>query len=59
MQDSSWLTFAILGAVVVIVAGIMLRAALSSDNPPGWLAFIARRKSESRSTQWKEWKDDD
>jgi hypothetical protein len=59
MQDSSWLTYAILGAVVVIVAGIVLRAALSSENPPAWLAFIARRKSEGQSTTWKKWQDDD
>jgi hypothetical protein len=59
MQGSSWLTYAILGAVILVIAGIVLRAALSSENPPGWLAFIARRKSEGKPTQWKEWKDDD
>lgn len=59
MQDSSWLTYAILGAVVLIIAGIVLRAALSSENPPSWLAFIARRKSQGQSTTWKAWKDDE
>lgn len=59
MQDSSWLTWLILGAIVLIVAGILLRAALSSENPPGWLSFIARRKSQGKPTQWKHWQDDD
>jgi hypothetical protein len=59
MHDSSWLTYAILGAVVLIIAGIVLRAALSSENPPSWLAFIARRKSQGQPTTWKEWKDDE
>ena len=59
MQDSSWLTYAILGAVVIIVVGIVLRAALSSPNPPDWLAFITRRKSEGKPTRWKKWEDDD
>jgi hypothetical protein len=59
MQESSWITIAILGAVALIVAGIVVRAALSSENPPGWLAFITRRKSQGQPTRWKPWKDDD
>ncbi|MEO8849607.1 MAG: hypothetical protein ABI440_13380 [Casimicrobiaceae bacterium] len=59
MHDFSWLTIGILAGVVVVIAAILLRAALSSENPPGWLSFISRRKSQGQPTQWKEWKDDD
>jgi hypothetical protein len=55
----TWLTVVILGAVALIVAGILLRALLSTDNPPAWLAFIARRRTEGRPTQWRKWDDDD
>jgi len=55
----SWLTIAILGAVAILVAGIALRAMLSSENPPAWIAFIARRKAQGEPTRWKQWKDDD
>ncbi len=59
MPDSSWLTYVVLGAVALIVLGIVLRAALSSENPPAWLAFIGRRKSSGAPTTWKKWDDDD
>ncbi len=59
MQNTSWLAIAILAAVAVLVAGILLRAALSSENPPGWLAFLSRRKAQGATTQWKKWDDDD
>ncbi len=59
MQDSGTLTVVILGAIVILVLGIVVRAALASENPPGWVGFIARRKSAGKPTQWKEWKDED
>lgn len=58
-MSGNWLTFVILGAVVLIVAGILLRALLSTENPPAWLAFIARRRADGRSTRWRQWDDDD
>ena len=58
-MNTSWLTVVILGAVILIVAGILLRALLSTENPPAWLAFIARRRTEGRPTQWRKWDDDD
>ncbi|MEO6928874.1 MAG: hypothetical protein ABI190_06870 [Casimicrobiaceae bacterium] len=59
MHDFSWLTVGILAAVVVFIAGILLRAALASETPPGWLSFITRKKAQGQPTKWKEWKDDD
>jgi hypothetical protein len=59
MTDSSWLTYVILGAIALIVLGIVLRAALSSENPPAWLAFVSRRKSSGAPTRWKQWDDED
>ncbi len=59
MEDHVLLTLAILGGIAMFVLGIIIRAALSSDTPPGWLAFIKRRKAEGRNTQWREWKDED
>ena len=59
MEDHTWLTLMIIGGIVLFVAGLVVRALLSSDTPPGWLSFIARRKSEGKSTKWREWKDDE
>lgn len=56
--DQAWIAWTILVAVGLLVAGILVRAALGSSTPPGWLAFIARRRSEGRPTQWREWPDD-
>jgi hypothetical protein len=58
-MNASWLTVVIVGAVILIVAAILLRALLSTANPPAWLAFIARRRAEGRPTQWRKWDDDD
>jgi hypothetical protein len=59
MQDSGTLTIVILGAIALLVIGIAIRAVLSSENPPAWLGFIAKRKAQGKSTEWKQWKDDD
>ena len=58
-MDQPTLTFLILAAVVLLIAGIVVRALLSSANPPQWLAFLDRRRAEGRDTRWKEWKDED
>jgi len=58
-MQGSWLTIVILAAVAVLIAGIVLRAMLSSENPPAWIAFISRRKAQGEPTRWKQWKDDD
>ena len=59
MEDHVWLTLGTVGGIALFVIGMMIRAALSSDTPPGWLSFLARRKAEGKSTKWKEWKDED
>ena len=56
--DSSWIAWALLVGVALLVAGILIRAAMGSDTPPGWLSFIARRRAEGRPTTWREWPDD-
>jgi hypothetical protein len=56
--ESSWLGWALLIGVAVLVAGILIRAAAGSDTPPGWLSFIARRRAEGRPTTWREWPED-
>jgi len=56
--DSSWIAWAILVGVALLVAGILIRAALGSETPPGWLSFIARRRQEGKPTTWREWPDD-
>jgi hypothetical protein len=58
-MDNAWITVLILGAVVLIVAGIVVRALLSGENSPGWLAFIARRRAEGRPTRWRQWDDEE
>jgi hypothetical protein len=59
MQDSSSLTWIILGAIAIFIVGIIVRAVVSSENPPAWLSFVKSRKAQGKPTQWKEWKDDD
>ena len=59
MQDGSNLTWIILGAIALLIIGIVIRAAVSSENPPAWLGFVKKRNAEGKPTQWKEWKDDD
>ena len=56
--ESSWIAWALLIAVALLVAGILIRAAMGSSTPPGWLAFLARRREEGRPTGWREWPDD-
>ena len=56
--EHPWIAWTILVAVGLFVAGILVRAALGSSTPPGWLAFLARRRSEGRTTRWREWPDD-
>ena len=56
--DGSWIAWALLVAVALLVAGILIRAAMGSETPPGWLSFIARRRAEGRPTTWREWPDD-
>ena len=56
--DSTWIAWAILVGVALLVAGILIRAAMGSDTPPGWMSFIARRRAEGRPTTWRDWKDD-
>jgi hypothetical protein len=58
-MSEGWLGVAILCVVVLIVAGIIIRAMLSSEQPPGWLAFIARRRAEGRPTRWRKWDDEE
>ena len=57
-EDSTWIAWAILVGVALLVAGILIRAAMGSETPPGWLPFIARRRAEGRPTTWREWPDD-
>ncbi len=59
MQDNTVIVVVILSIVALLVLGIVLRAFLSAENSPSWLAFLARRKAEGRPTRWKEWKDED
>lgn len=56
--ERTWIAWSILAAVVLLVAGILIRAAIGSSTPPGWLSFIARRRAEGRPTTWREWPDD-
>jgi len=56
--ESAWIAWALLIAVALLVAGILIRAAMGSTTPPGWLAFLARRRDEGRPTRWREWPDD-
>ena len=56
--ESSWIAWVLLIAVALLVAGILIRAAMGSTTPPGWLAFLARRREEGRPTRWREWPDD-
>ena len=53
-----WIGWAILAGVVLLVAGILIRAAMGSATPPGWLSFLARRRDEGRPTTWREWPDE-
>jgi hypothetical protein len=57
-SDSSWIAWTILVGVGLLVAGILIRAAIGSSTPPGWLAFLARRRDEGRPTKWRDWSDD-
>ena len=56
--EHPWFAWAMLVAVALLVAGIVIRAAIGSSTPPGWLAFLARRREEGRPTRWREWPDD-
>lgn len=56
--DSVWIAWTILAGVGLLVAGILIRAGIGSSTPPGWLAFLARRRDEGRPTRWTEWSDD-
>lgn len=56
--DHAWVAWTILVAVGLLVAGILIRAALGSATPPGWLGFLARRRAEGRPTRWRDWTDD-
>ncbi|MEO8485950.1 MAG: hypothetical protein ABI585_06375 [Betaproteobacteria bacterium] len=56
--DQSWIAWAVLVAVALLVAGILIRAAMGSSTPPGWLSFLARRREEGRPTRWREWPED-
>jgi hypothetical protein len=56
--EHAWVAWAVLVAVALLVAGILIRAAMGSSTPPGWLAFLARRREEGRPTSWREWPDD-
>jgi len=44
--DNPWIAWAVLVGVALLVAGILIRAALGSETPPGWLSFIARRRQK-------------
>jgi hypothetical protein len=59
MENHVVLTLVIVGGIIAVVLGIIIRAALNAENPPAWASFLARRKAEGKSTQWKEWKDED
>lgn len=56
--ESSWIGWALLIGVAVLVAGILIRAAAGSETPPGWMSFISRRRAEGRPTTWREWPED-
>lgn len=56
--EHAWIAWTILVAVGLLVAGILIRAALGSATPPGWLGFLARRRAEGRPTRWRDWTDD-
>ncbi len=56
--DRTWIAWSILLGVALLVAGILIRAGIGSSTPPGWLALIARRRSEGRTTNWRDWQDD-
>ncbi|CAG0956424.1 hypothetical protein BURK1_00477 [Burkholderiales bacterium] len=56
--ERSWLGWIVLGAVALFVAGVLIRAAIGSSTPPGWLAFLARRRDERRPTRWRDWPED-
>jgi hypothetical protein len=56
--ENPWIAWVVLVGVALLVAGILLRAALGSETPPGWLSFIARRRQEGKPTSWREWPDD-
>ena len=56
--DNPWIAWAVLVGVALLVAGILIRAALGSETPPGWLSFIARRRQDGQPTKWREWPDD-
>jgi hypothetical protein len=58
-MENVWIAVLILGVVVLIVGGIIVRAFLSGENSPGWLAFIARRRAEGRPTRWRKWVDEE
>ncbi|HEY8242561.1 MAG: hypothetical protein ACHQJ7_11735 [Vicinamibacteria bacterium] len=56
--EHPWIAWAVLVGVALLVAGILIRAALGAETPPGWLSFIARRRQDGRPTKWREWSDD-
>lgn len=56
--EHAWVAWVVLVGVALLVAGILIRAAIGSSTPPGWLAFLARRRDEGRPTGWREWPDD-
>ena len=56
--EHTWIAWVVLVGVALLVAGILIRAALGSETPPGWLSFIARRRQEGRPTTWREWPED-
>ena len=56
--DNPWIAWVVLLGVALLVAGILLRAALGSETPPGWLSFIARRRQEGKPTAWRDWPED-
>ena len=56
--ENPWIAWVVLVGVALLVAGILLRAALGSETPPGWLSFIARRRQEGKPTTWREWPED-
>jgi hypothetical protein len=56
--ENTWIAWSVLVAVALLVAGILIRAAMGSSTPSGWLAFLARRREEGRPTRWREWPDD-
>ena len=57
-NEHAWVAWVVLVAVALLVAGILIRAAIGSSTPPGWLGFIARRRDEGRPTRWREWPED-